>query len=46
MFLDLNPNSGIAITMDIGGRATAFTPAQKEEVADRLLFNALNQTLL
>jgi sialate O-acetylesterase len=41
--LDLIPNSGIAITMDIGDKKSIHPP-KKKEVADRLLFNALNQT--
>ncbi len=41
--LDLIPNSGIAITMDIG-EENYIHPPKKKEVADRLLFNALNQT--
>jgi sialate O-acetylesterase len=41
--LDLIPNSGIAITMDIGDEKTIHPP-KKKEVADRLLFNAVNQT--
>ncbi len=41
--LDLIPNSGIAITMDIGTE-NAIHPPKKKEVADRLLYNALNQT--
>lgn len=41
--LDLIPNSGIAITMDVGDK-TSIHPPKKKEVADRLLFNALNQT--
>jgi sialate O-acetylesterase len=41
--LDLIPNSGIAITMDVGNK-TSIHPPKKREVADRLLFNALNQT--
>lgn len=41
--LDLIPNSGIAITMDIGSEFSIHPP-YKKEVADRLLFNALNQT--
>lgn len=41
--LDLIPNSGIAITMDIGDK-NCIHPPVKKEVADRLLFNALNQT--
>jgi len=40
---DLIPNSGIAITMDIGDKF-CIHPPKKKEVADRLLFNALNQT--
>lgn len=41
--LDLIPNSGIAITMDIGD-AKSIHPPRKREVAQRLLYNALNQT--
>lgn len=41
--LDLIPNSGIAITMDIGTK-DFIHPPKKKEVADRLLYNALNQT--
>lgn len=41
--LDLIPNSGIVITMDIGDDY-CIHPPNKKEVADRLLFNALNQT--
>jgi sialate O-acetylesterase len=41
--LDLIPNSGIAITMDVGS-AYSIHPPKKKEVADRLLYNALNQT--
>lgn len=41
--LDLIPNSGIAITLDIGDEFSIHPP-KKKEVADRLLFNALNQT--
>jgi sialate O-acetylesterase len=41
--IDLIPNSGIAITMDIGDDY-CIHPPKKKEVADRLLFNALNQT--
>ena len=41
--LDLIPNSGIAITMDIGTK-DYIHPPKKKEVADRLLYNALNQT--
>ena len=40
---DLIPNSGIAITMDIGDEI-CIHPPKKKEVAERLLFNALNQT--
>ena len=41
--LDLIPNSGIAVTMDIGDDY-CIHPPKKKEVAERLLFNALNQT--
>ncbi|RED50230.1 sialate O-acetylesterase [Seonamhaeicola aphaedonensis] len=41
--LNLIPNSGIAITLDIG-EEKFIHPPKKKEVADRLLFNALNQT--
>lgn len=41
--LELIPNSGIAITLDLGD-ATSIHPPKKKEVADRLLMNALNQT--
>ncbi|UXX79176.1 sialate O-acetylesterase [Reichenbachiella carrageenanivorans] len=41
--LDSIPNSGIAITMDVGD-SLWIHPPKKKEVADRLLFNALNQT--
>lgn len=41
--LDLIPNSGIAITLDLG-EANSIHPPKKKEVADRMLFNALNQT--
>ncbi len=41
--LDSIPNSGIAITMDIGTEYEIHPP-KKKEVADRLLFNALNRT--
>lgn len=41
--LDLIPNSGIAITIDIGAEHYIHPP-KKKEVADRLLFNALNKT--
>jgi sialate O-acetylesterase len=41
--LDLIPNSGIAIAMDLGDKVSIHPP-KKKEVADRLLFNALRQT--
>ena len=41
--LDLIPNSGMAVTMDIGDDY-CIHPPKKIEVANRLLFNALNQT--
>ena len=41
--LALIPNSGMAITMDIGDDY-CIHPPKKKEVADRLLFNALHQT--
>lgn len=41
--LNLIPNSGIAVTMDIGDKYFIHPP-KKKEVADRLLFNALNKT--
>ena len=41
--LDQIPNSGIAITMDVG-EENFIHPPRKKEVADRLLFNALHQT--
>ncbi len=41
--LDLIPNSGIAITMDIGAE-NPIHPPKKKEVADRLLYNALHKT--
>lgn len=41
--LGLIPNSGIAITMDIG-EENYIHPPKKKEVADRLLLNALHQT--
>jgi sialate O-acetylesterase len=37
------PNSGIAIAMDLGTESPIHPP-RKKEVADRLLYNALNQT--
>ena len=41
--LDKIPNAGIAITLDIGDQFFIHPP-KKKEVADRLLFNALNKT--
>lgn len=41
--LDFIPNSGIAITMDIGDE-NCIHPPKKKEVVERLLLNALNQT--
>jgi sialate O-acetylesterase len=41
--VDLIPNSGMAVTMDIGDKL-CIHPPKKKEVADRLLYNALNQT--
>ncbi len=41
--LELIPNSGMAVTMDIGDDY-CIHPPKKIEVAERLLFNALNQT--
>jgi sialate O-acetylesterase len=41
--LDIIPNAGIAVTMDIG-EDHLIHPAHKKEVADRLLYNALNKT--
>jgi sialate O-acetylesterase len=41
--LDLIPKSGIVITMDLGAK-DFIHPPKKKEVADRLLYNALNQT--
>lgn len=41
--LDAIPNSGMAITMDIGD-SLCIHPPKKKEVADRLLYNALGQT--
>jgi sialate O-acetylesterase len=41
--LNLIPNSGIAITLDIGSKESIHPP-KKKEVADRLLYNALNKT--
>jgi sialate O-acetylesterase len=39
--LDLIPNSGIAITMDLGDE-NSIHPPKKKEVADRLLFSAID----
>lgn len=41
--VELIPNSGIAVTLDIGDEY-CIHPPMKKEVADRLLFHALNQT--
>jgi sialate O-acetylesterase len=41
--LDLIPNSGIAISLDLGAK-DFIHPPKKKEVADRLLFNALFNT--
>ena len=41
--MELIPNSGMAVTMDIGDDY-CIHPPKKKEVADRMLFNALNQT--
>lgn len=41
--LELIPNSGMAVTMDIG-QERRIHPPWKKEVADRLLYQALNQT--
>ena len=41
--LDLIPNSGMAVTLDVGDSA-CIHPPKKKEVADRLLLNALSQT--
>ncbi|SEP69324.1 sialate O-acetylesterase [Hyunsoonleella jejuensis] len=41
--VDLIPNSGIAITLDIGSKYYIHPP-KKKEVADRLLLHALHQT--
>jgi sialate O-acetylesterase len=41
--LDIIPNSGMAVTMDIGAQ-NSIHPPKKKEVADRLLYNALHQT--
>jgi sialate O-acetylesterase len=41
--LDLIPNSGMAVLMDIGDESVIHPPVKKE-VANRLLYNALNKT--
>lgn len=41
--LNLIPNSGIAITLDIGDELSIHPP-KKKQVADRLLYNALSKT--
>jgi sialate O-acetylesterase len=41
--LDIIPNSGMAVTMDIGAEQMIHPP-DKRNVADRLLYNALNNT--
>ncbi|TKG89874.1 sialate O-acetylesterase [Puteibacter caeruleilacunae] len=41
--LDIIPNSGMAVTMDIGDDY-CIHPPKKKEVADRLLYNALSKT--
>tara|TARA_R110002051_G_scaffold319452_1_gene403543 strand:+ start:16289 stop:17752 length:1464 start_codon:yes stop_codon:yes gene_type:complete len=41
--LDLIPNSGIAITLDIGDKFSIHPP-KKKQVANRLLYNALSKT--
>ncbi|MEN8194462.1 MAG: hypothetical protein ABFS12_16700 [Bacteroidota bacterium] len=41
--LDLIPNSGMVVTMDIGDEYSIHPP-KKKEVAERLLYNALNKT--
>jgi len=41
--LTLIPNSGMAVLMDVGTKSVIHPP-KKKEVADRLLFNALNKT--
>lgn len=41
--LDVIPNTGLAVTMDIGEKK-CIHPAKKKEVAERLLFNALHYT--
>lgn len=41
--LELIPNSGMAVLMDIGDESVIHPPVKKE-VANRLLYNALNKT--
>lgn len=41
--LDIIPNSGMAVTLDIGTEHIIHPP-NKKDVADRLLYNALNKT--
>ena len=41
--LELIPNSGMAVLMDIGDKSVIHPPV-KTEVANRLLYNALNKT--
>lgn len=41
--LELIPNSGMAVTMDIGEKYNIH-PSNKKQVADRLLYNALHKT--
>jgi sialate O-acetylesterase len=41
--VDIIPNSGIAIALDAGEELNIHPP-KKKEIADRLLYNALNQT--
>ena len=41
--LELIPNSGMAVLMDIGDESVIHPP-MKKEVANRLLYNALNKT--
>lgn len=41
--LDLIPNSGMAVTLDVGTE-NVIHPPNKKDVADRLLYNALHQT--
>lgn len=41
--LDLIPNSGMAVTLDVGDQFSIHPP-KKKQVADRLLYNALSKT--